>query len=60
MAKLTIDEEKLEELRDRMMKHDVDENDVAVVRVTAAELEELIDVYAMFLKMQRFWHEVNR
>ena len=40
-TKLT--KEKLAELSQRMMNHDVDENDVAIVKVTAAELEELID-----------------
>lgn len=60
MSHLRISEEKLSELRERMMNHGVDENDVAVVVVTASELDDLIKASRFLLEIRAFLQDVSR
>ena len=55
-----LTEEKLEALRHQMINHGVDENDVAVVVITAADLEEIIETLESLLAVRKLFLEVSR
>lgn len=52
--------EKIRQLRHQLVNHGVDENDVAVVVITAADLEEIIDTLESLLAVRELFLEVSR